>query len=140
MPRDRSSSDAIPPIDPDEGAEERELIARARHGCVEDFRRSDERGQLEDDGDATFARRPARRYVVAARGRDDSPQEIYLDADTGTPLRSVDRLAVYRDTERRSSRAAGPLEEPIGSVVSVTVVETVERLAPTPEHLAKLER
>ncbi|CAA9520059.1 MAG: hypothetical protein AVDCRST_MAG13-3315, partial [uncultured Solirubrobacteraceae bacterium] len=146
MPRDRSSSDPLPPIDPDEGAEERELLARARHGFVEDFRRSYERGLLQDDGDATFAGRPARRYVVAAPGPEGVRQEIYLDAGTGAPLGSVDRSPVYRDAGGADdaedggppARRAG--EEPVGSVVSVTTVETVERLAPTPENLARLER
>jgi|GEM_PF-5072587 len=118
-------------------------IATQQAGFVEQFRRLYERGQLDPGGDASFAGRPAQRYVVSAEqntpkivsdGRTvDAPpsmagpeQAFYVDRETGEPLGFTSVMRV---------NGSGPAASELRYVETVT---KIERLAPTPQNLERL--
>jgi hypothetical protein len=88
-------------------------------GIVAQYRAAYENGRLADAGTAEFAGHAAHKYAVdlSAVAR----AEYYLDAQTGAPLGAV--------VESHDDR---------GTYRWVEVVESMERLPPTPENLAKL--
>jgi len=96
-----------------------------RRGFVAEFRMRYERGQLDPAGDASFAGHAAQRYVV---DHDGLRSEYYVDAQTAQPLGVI-------HTFRFAIRADGPL---VGAQRTVTTVEEISHLEPTPENLAKL--
>jgi hypothetical protein len=96
-----------------------------RRGFVAEFRMRYERGQLDPAGDATFAGHAAQRYVV---DHDGLRSEYYVDAQTAEPLGVI-------HTFRFAIRPDGPL---VGAQRTVTSVEQISHLEPTPENLAKL--
>ncbi len=118
-----------------DGQEQREYIDRKAPGFVATFRRDYERGRLDARGDARFAGRPARRYVVTTEG---DRQESYLDAESGAPLGSKHTVTL---SEVRIGPDRKPLPEPgkrSGTASYVTTVEALDHLPPTPANLAKL--
>jgi hypothetical protein len=98
-------------------------------GFVEEFRERYERGTLDESGTATFAGRPARRYVVEEQR---NRAEYFIDAQTGLPLGSVEVYAVL--TPGPGQPATGPN----GTFTATTTVEAIEQLPATPENLSEL--
>jgi hypothetical protein len=111
------------------------VIASERAGFVQEFRRSYERGDLDEATDVEFAGRPARRYVVAAQGpperRPPTPEHAYyVDRETGAPLGST---TTFRMAFTDGNGPAVPT-----TMRWVQTVEAIERLEPTAENLEKL--
>jgi hypothetical protein len=108
-----------------------EYLERLAPDFVSEFRKRYERGTLDESATATFNGRPARKYVI---DEDRNHAEYFLDADTGMPLGSVERFAVYSPTSGESIKGKGPN----GSFTATTIVDAIEQLPATPANLGKL--
>ena len=125
------------------------VIAQEQSGFIEQFRQAYERGQLDSTGDAPFAGRPARRYVVSAdqntpktvvmngktvpapAGLPAGPQQVfYIDRDTAQPLGYTSTMHMNISSGQGGSTPT--------TLRYVEAVKTIEQLAATPENLAKL--
>ena len=76
----------------EDGGDAKDYIDRSEPGFLNDFRKAYESGRLDESGDARFAGRAAKRYIVTER---DNVSEYYLDAETGMPLGSRQRMVTY---------------------------------------------
>jgi hypothetical protein len=109
-----------------------EYVAQLPPDFIAEFRLRYERGTLDASGTTTFDGRHARRYVVD-EGRNR--HEYFLDAETGMPLGSFERFAVYQGEAGEPVKGA----RPNGTFTARTTVDTLERLPATPANLAKLD-
>lgn len=107
------------------------VIAQQQSGFVADFRRRYEKGELDPGGDAEFAGKPARRYIVSSgTGPPPGPEQaFYIDRETGAPLGYTSTLQIQTMVDGAPRRS---------TVRSVQTVRKIERLAPTPENLELL--
>ncbi|MEJ7891456.1 MAG: hypothetical protein WKF94_02315 [Solirubrobacteraceae bacterium] len=118
------------------------VIREEQRGFIEEFRRRYEQGDLDPDGDVTFAGRPARRYLHTqiVKGRDTEGKLLfenpgpttayYIDRETGDPLGS-----------RLVDDGPGDTMLPGGRVIeseSEQIVRLIEWLPPTRENLDDL--
>jgi hypothetical protein len=106
-------------------------VERLEPSFVEEFRKRYERGTLDESGTTTFNGRPARRYVV---DEERKRAEYFLDAETGMPLGSVERFAVYQPQPNAKLEGA----QPNGTFTATTTVDALEQLPATPANLSKL--
>jgi hypothetical protein len=117
----------------EDGGDAKDYIDRSEPGFLTNFRKAYESGRLDESGDARFAGRAAKRYVVRER---DNVSEYFLDAETGEPLGSRQRLALYR---ARIGPHRRPLAgKPMGYMEITETVEALQQLPPTPANLALL--
>jgi hypothetical protein len=116
--RNRTPWGEIQAVRADDGGDSADLIRESRTDAVAAFRARFARDELRDAGETTFNGRRARAYVREGRHRTET---FYLDADTARPL----------GMHLRSGSGNNHL-------AMETVLETFERLAPTPANLAKL--
>ena len=77
----------------EDGGDAEYYIDRSEPGFLANFRKAYENGRLDESGDARFAGRAAKRYVVT--DRYGSRSEYFLDAETGMPLGSRQRMVIY---------------------------------------------
>lgn len=119
----------------EDGGEAKEYIERGSIDFLTQFRTAYRSGKLDEGGDTRFAGRPAKRYVVTSPNTRNRA-EYFIDAETGMPLGSRDRLEAF-------APEIGPDRRPragksVGFHVQETLVEAIEQLPPTPENVAKL--
>lgn len=117
----------------EDGGDAEDYIDRSTPGFLATFRKAYENGTLDESGEARFAGRAAKRYVVRER---DNVSEYFLDAETGEPLGSRQRLALYKAEIGRDRRPTAG--KPMGHMEITETVEALQQLPPTPENLAKL--
>ena len=117
----------------EDGGDARDYIDRSEPGFLNDFRKAYESGRLDESGDARFAGRAAKRYIVTER---DNVSEYFLDAETGMPLGSRQRMVTYAPEIGPDRRPT--LGKPIGFLEITETVKALEQLPSTPENLAKL--
>jgi hypothetical protein len=120
----------------EDGGEAKDYIDRSAPSFLATFRKAYENGQLDESGETSFAGRAAKRYVVVDRYGGRS--EYFIDAETGMPLGSRQKLVMY-SVRIGPDRRPRP-DKPNGHVLLTETVEALEQLPPTPENLAKLSR
>jgi hypothetical protein len=118
----------------EDGGDAQDYIDRSEPGFLTNFRRAYESGRLDESGDARFAGRAAKRYVVVDRYGGRS--EYFLDAETGAPLGSSQRMVMFAPKIGPDRRPA--VGKPNGYLFLTETVEALQQLPPTPENLAKL--
>jgi hypothetical protein len=134
--RNRLPDGKIQTLRASEGAEARQIL-RTENNFVDAFRSRYAGHKLRDDGETTFAGRPARAYAVT----DPDPgntETYYLDPQTGDPLGSIRTYAIYETKigpDHKPVQAPGPQ---VGEARYTEVVHRLEHLPLTPENLAKL--
>jgi hypothetical protein len=118
----------------EDGGDAQDYIDRSEPGFLTSFRKAYEDGTLDERGDATFAGRAAKVYVVV--DKYGSRSEFFIDAEDGMPLGSRQRLVGF-SVEVGEDGKPGP-GKPNGYLLMTETVEALEQLPPTPENLAKL--
>lgn len=126
----------------EDNADSARVIREEQRGFLDEFRRRYEQGELDPDGEVTFAGRPAQRYLytqivkaVDTEGkvlsREPGPTtHFYVDRETGLPLGST-----FGDAE--GSYAIGP-SGGRSFYRGRTTVESIEWLPPTRANLQDL--
>jgi hypothetical protein len=132
-------------VRPSDNQDAASVIANQQAGVIEEFRRRYIQGRLDAAGDATFAGRPARRYVVVPQPAVIAPQgspfrgapapvepkqAFYVDQETGMPLGYTSSLPL-------ALPADGGVPQ-TGTTTFEETVRAVKHLTPTSNNLAKL--
>jgi hypothetical protein len=109
-----------------------DMVKEVRADPVADFRAAYAADGLTEAGDAVFAGRASRRFIVPdlrsqdVHGSELEQREFFLDAASGRPLGA-------RYTRTRDATDTGEFRE-----ITTTVIERIERLEVTPQTLAEL--
>jgi hypothetical protein len=134
--RARLPSGEIQTTSASQGAEARQIL-QVENNFVASFRRRYADHKLRDDGETTFAGRPARAYAVTDPDPGNS-ETYYLDPQTGDPLGSIRTYAIYKTKIGPDHKPTAGLGPKAGEARYTEVVNRLEHLPLTPANLAEL--